>query len=120
MQQFAGFHFGAAAAALAVRLMYGLEQNWIGDAGSNAQGSPVTSFSCNPHGFVPQFSPRLQRLQTLNARSQKLCRAAGAYRRCYSGATTTRMCRQAARARHGLLQCCAVRDSWYVPGAAAV
>ena len=76
MQQFAGFHFGAAAAALAVRLMYGLEQNWIGDAGSNPQGSPVTSFSCNPHGIVPQFSPRLQRLQTLNARSQKLCRGA--------------------------------------------
>lgn len=41
MQQFAGFHFGAAAAAPAVRLMYGLEQNWIGDAVSNAQGAPV-------------------------------------------------------------------------------
>ena len=44
MQQFAGFHFGAAAAALAVRLMYGLEQNWVGDAASNAQGAPVDEY----------------------------------------------------------------------------
>ena len=44
MQQFAGFHFGAAAAAPAVRLMYGLEQNWIGDAAINAQGAPVNEF----------------------------------------------------------------------------